>query len=132
MKDFRDVAAQLPMHLALFMAGSVKRRWTGELQSDTRIPPLSARRVKAKGHSAILLDHNILLNSVQAEARGPEEAAVTTGDARAVPLFFGVPERNLPPRDMFHAAISDEMAAGNDYKAISGFLDSFEKEFCRR
>ncbi len=130
--DFSKVIEKVPMHVAYFMAGKVKTNWAGKLQDDARIPELSPRTIAKKGHDAKLLEHNILINSVQAEERGSGEAAVTTNDKRAPELFFGNPQKNLPPRDMFKAAIDDELAANSDMALIIPMLEEFEKEFVSR
>lgn len=126
------VVKQVPMTVALLMAREVKQRWAGDLQSDPRIPPLAPSTVKKKGHDKILFRHGLFLQSVTAEERADGEAAVTTGDERAVALFFGVPEKHLPPRDMFAAAIGDALDEGKDFQAVNAMLDAAEKEWCGR
>lgn len=134
-QTFDQLISQIPLTIAHFMNGRIRKRWEKELWGDPRIPlikksSLMRRRRKAsRGKETVLFDEGEMLRATQTVEMGPGEAAVTNTNKKAVWHFFGVPERNLPARDVFKAVIEDEFVADTDLSIIEKMLEKWEKDW---
>lgn len=136
--SFEKILDEIPITIAHFMNGRIRKRWEEGLKGDPRIPAIKPesrarrRRPASRGKDTILFDEGDLLRATQTLDLGDRKAAVTNTDRKAVPHFFGVPAKKLPARDIFKVVIEDEIAADSDMKIINKMLDEFEREWERR
>lgn len=137
-EELSKLINEIPMAVAHYMNGRIRQRWSKDLWGDPRIPPikpssLARRRRKAsRGKQVVLFDEGDMLRATQTVDLGPGQAAVTNTNKKAVWHFFGVPEQNLPARDVFQIVIEDAVAADEDKKIIDKMLDRWEQDWERR
>lgn len=126
------------MAVAHYMNKRIRERWQKDMWGDPRIPEITAaslahrRRKASRGKKVVLFDEGDMFRSTQTVDLGPGQAAVTNTNKKAVWHFFGIPERNLPARDVFKAVIDDAIAADEDTKIINKMLDAFEQSWERK